>query len=99
MTSESILSAVSAWATSDGLCIGLLPALIVSLVIIRKVNGESELLRERFAAEEASKRHFMDLATRQEATIALMYAVQKRLEVENTLISSRTPVVEVEVAA
>ena len=35
-----------------GLCIGLLPSLIVSLLIICKVNGESELLRERLAAEE-----------------------------------------------
>jgi len=82
-----------------GLCIGLLPSLIVSLVTIRKVNGESELLRPRLAAEEASKRHFMDLATRQEATIALMYAKQKRLEVENTLLRSRATVTEVTVAA
>jgi len=65
-----------------GLCIGLLPSLIATFVIIRKVNGKSELLRERLAAEEASKRHFMDLATKQEATIALMHQEQKRLEVE-----------------
>ena len=37
-----------------GLCIGLLPALIAALLIIRKVNGESALLRERLAAEEGS---------------------------------------------
>jgi len=71
------------------LCVGLLPSLIAAFVIIHKVNCKSELLRERLAAEEASKRHFMDLATRQEATIAMMYAEQKRLEVENTLLRSR----------
>ncbi|MCX8493355.1 MAG: hypothetical protein ORN23_03890 [Chthoniobacterales bacterium] len=65
-----------------GFCTGLLPALIVSLVIIRKVNGESALLRERLAAEEASKRHFMELANRHEGTVALFYQEQKRLEVE-----------------
>jgi len=75
-------------------CLGLIPALIIALLIIRKVNGESALLRERLAAEEASKRHFMDLATRQEATIALMYAEQKRLEVENTLRRSFAQVTE-----
>jgi hypothetical protein len=65
-----------------GLCIGLLPALIVSLVITRRVNADAALLRERLVAEEASKRHFMDLATKQEGTIALMHQEQKRLEVE-----------------
>ncbi len=80
-------------------CLGILPSLIVSLLIIRKVNGERELLRERLAAEEASKRHFMDLSAKQEATIALMHQEQKRLEVENTLLRSRAPVAEVTVAA
>lgn len=75
-------------------CLCLLPALIVSLVTIRKVNGESELLRERIAAEEASKRHFMDLATRLEITVEKMHQEQKRLEVENTLLRSRAPVAE-----
>jgi hypothetical protein len=66
-----------------GFCIGLLPGLIYSIVIIRKLSSETSALRERLAAEEASKRHFLDLATRQEATIALMYQEQKRrLEVE-----------------
>jgi hypothetical protein len=65
-----------------GLCIGLLPALIVSLVITRRVNADAAMLRERLAAGEASKRHFMDLATKQEGTIALMHQEQKRLEVE-----------------
>ena len=82
-----------------GFCLGLLPALIAALLIIRKVNGESALLRERLAAEEASRRHFMDLATRQEATIALMYAEQKRLEVENTLLRSRALVADSTAAA
>jgi len=70
-----------------GLCIGLLPALIVSLVITLKVNNESDLLRERLAAEEASKRHFMQLANNHEATIALMYQEQKRLEMKIALAS------------
>ena len=65
-----------------GLCIGLLPALIVSLLIIRKVNGESALLRERLAAEAAEKRYFRELANMHESTIALLYQEQKRLEVE-----------------
>jgi hypothetical protein len=63
-------------------CLGLLPSLIVALVIIRKVNGESELLRERLAAEEASKRHFRDLANRLEITVEKQHQEQKRLEVE-----------------
>lgn len=82
-----------------GLCIGLLPGLIVSLVIIRKVNAESELLRERLAAEEASKRHFRDLATRLEITVEKMHQEQKRLEVENTLLRSCAPVAEAAAAA
>jgi hypothetical protein len=44
-----------------GLCIGMLPTLIAALLIIRKAKGESTLLRERLAAEEASKRHFMEM--------------------------------------
>ena len=76
-----------------GLCIGLLPGLIASLLIIHKVNGESELLRERLAAEEASKRHFRDLATRLEITVEKMHLEQKRLEVENTLLRSVAPIV------
>ena len=75
-------------------CLGLLPSLIMALLIIRKVNADSALLRERLAAEEASKRHFMDLATRQEATIALMYQEQKRLEIDNTQLRSRAPVTQ-----
>ena len=74
-----------------GFCIGLLPTLIVTLLIIRKVNGESALLRERLAAEEASRRHFMQLANKHESTIALMHQEQKRLEVEITLLRSRAP--------
>jgi hypothetical protein len=77
-----------------GFCLGLLPALIAALLIIRKVNGESALLRERLAAEEASKRHFLDLATRLEITVEKMHQEQKRLEVENTLLRSRAPVAE-----
>ncbi len=72
-----------------GFCLGLLPSIVVALVIIRKVNGESELLRERLAAEEASKRHFRDLATRLEITVEKQYQVQKRLEVENSIHRSR----------
>jgi hypothetical protein len=75
-----------------GLCLGLLPALIALLLIIRNMHGESALLRERLAAEEASKRHFMDLSARLEITVEIMHEDQKRLEVENTLISSRAPV-------
>ena len=77
-----------------GLCIGILPSLLIALVIIRKVNGGSELLRERIAAEEASKRHFMELANRLEITVEKMYREQKRLEVENTLLRTQTPVPE-----
>jgi hypothetical protein len=77
-----------------GLCIGLLPSLILVFVMTRKVNRESALLRERLAAEEAAKRHFMDLSTRQEATFALMYQEQKRLEVENSVLRSRAPVTD-----
>jgi hypothetical protein len=82
-----------------GLCIGLLPSTITALVMTRKAAGETAALRERLAAEEASKRHFMDLATRQEATIALLYAEQKRLEVENTLLRSRAEVAKATAAA
>lgn len=74
-----------------GFCLGLLPGLVIALIAIRKVNGESELLRERLAAEEASKRHFRDLATRLEITVEKMHQEQKRLEVENTLLRSRAP--------
>jgi len=72
-------------------CIGMLPALIVSTVIVRKATGESELLRERLAAEEASKRHFMQLASKHEETIALMHQEQKRLEIECTLLRAQAP--------
>jgi hypothetical protein len=72
-------------------CLGLLPALVVVLIIDRKVSRESRLLRERLAAEEASKRHFMDLFAKKEETIALMHHEQKRLELENTLLRSRAP--------
>jgi hypothetical protein len=65
-----------------GLCIGFLPSLIVALMITRKVNGKSELLRERLAAEEASKRHFMQQASQLELTVERMHQEQKRLEVE-----------------
>jgi mannitol-specific phosphotransferase system IIBC component len=65
-----------------GLCVGLLPSLIATFVIIRKVNGKSELLRERLAAEEASKRHFMQQASQLELTVERMHQEQKRLEVE-----------------
>ena len=77
-----------------GLCLGLLPSLIVALLISRKVNGESDLLRERLAAEEASQRHFMDLATRLEITVEKQHQEQKRLEVENTLLRSRALIAE-----
>jgi hypothetical protein len=76
------------------LCLGLLPGLIGSLLIICKVNGESELLRERLAAEEASKRNIRDLSTRLEITVEKMHLEQKRLEVENTLLRSRDLVAE-----
>jgi hypothetical protein len=75
-------------------CLGLLPSLIVALVIIRKVNGESELLRERLAAEEASKRHFRDLANRLEITVEKMHQVQNQLVSENTAQRTRIAVTE-----
>jgi hypothetical protein len=65
-----------------GFCVGLLPALIVSLLVVRKASGESAAMRERLAAEEASKRHFRDLATRLEITVEKMHQVQNHLEVE-----------------
>jgi len=57
-----------------GFCLGILPGLLITLVTIYKVKKGSDLLRERLAAEEASKRHFIDLATRHEGTVALMTA-------------------------
>jgi hypothetical protein len=68
-------------------------------MITRKVNNESALLRERLAAEEASKRHFMDLATRLEITVENQHQLQNRIEVENTLLRSRAPVTEAAAAA
>ena len=65
-----------------GLCAGLIPGLVISLVISNKCSRVQIIMRERLASEEASKRHFMDLATKQEETIALMHQEQKRLEVE-----------------
>ena len=65
-----------------GFCVGLLPALIVSLLVVRKASGESAAMRERLAAEEASKRHFMELSNGFEITIEKMHREQKRLEVE-----------------
>ena len=65
-----------------GLCIGLLPSTLAALVMTRKTAGETAALRERLAAEEASKRHFMELANRLEVTVEKMYREQKRLEVE-----------------
>lgn len=46
-------------------------------------------MRERLAAEEASKRHFIDLATKHEGTVALLTQELHRLEVENTLLRSQ----------
>lgn len=77
-----------------GLCLGFLPSLIVALLIIRKVNGESALLRERLAAEEASKRHFRDMANCLEITVEKMHQVQNHLVSENTGLSARIAVAE-----
>lgn len=74
-----------------GLCAGLIPGLIVALVVSRKCSRAQSLLRERLAAEEASKRHFIELATKQEGTVALLTQELHRLEVENTLLRSRAP--------
>jgi len=82
-----------------GLCIGLLPALIAVLLFTRKVNGESALLRERLAAEEASRRHFVFLSDKHEGSVALLTKELHRLEVENTLLRSRLPVGEAAAAA
>jgi predicted nuclease with TOPRIM domain len=74
-----------------GFCVGLLPGLFIALITIYKMQEGSELLKERLAAEEASKRHFLDLATRLEITVEKMHQEQKRLEVENTLLRSQAP--------
>ena len=65
-----------------GLCIGMLPTLIAALLIAHKSSAQIATMRERLAAEEASKRHFIELANKHEGTVALMYQEQKRLEVE-----------------
>ena len=72
-----------------GFCVGLLPGLFIALITIYNVQEGSELLKERLAAEEASKRHFLDLSTRLEITVEKMYQEQKRLEVENSIHRSR----------
>lgn len=74
-----------------GLCIGLLPALITALLITRKSASQVTAMRERLAAEVASKRHFIDLATKHEGTVALLSQELQRLELENTLLRSRAP--------
>jgi hypothetical protein len=76
---------------SLGLFVGLLPGVIVALLISRRLKDDIGLLRECLVAEEASKRHFMVLSAKQEATIALMHQEQMRLKVENTLLRSRAP--------
>lgn len=76
-----------------GLCSGLIPGLIVALVVSNKCSRAQSLLRERLASEEASKRHFIDLATKHEGTVALLTQELQRLEVENTLLRSRAPAV------
>lgn len=65
-----------------GFCSGLIPALVISLVISNKCSRVQIIMRERLTSEEASKRHFMDLATKHEGTFALLFQEQKRLEVE-----------------
>ena len=74
-----------------GLCLGLLPSTLAALVMTRKASGETAALRERLAAEEASKRHFMQQTGRLESTVEKMYQEQKRLEVE---LAHREGVVE-----
>ena len=53
-----------------GLCIGLLPALIIALVTTRNSSSQIATMRERLAAEEASKRHFMQLGSLLNASLA-----------------------------
>lgn len=65
-----------------GLCIGLLPSLIIALVTTRNSSSQIATMRERLAAEEAEKRHFRDLANKHEGTLSLLFQEQKRLEVE-----------------
>jgi hypothetical protein len=65
-----------------GLCIGFLPSLIIALVTTRNSSSQIATMRERLAAEEASKRHFMQQASQLELTVERMYQEQKRLEVE-----------------
>jgi predicted nuclease with TOPRIM domain len=65
-----------------GLFIGLLPSLIIALVTTRNSSSLIATMRERLAAEEASKRHFMQQASQLELTVERMHQEQKRLEVE-----------------
>jgi hypothetical protein len=53
-----------------GFCIGLLPGLIFSTVFVRKLSSDTSALREHLAAEEASKRHFMQLGFLLNASLA-----------------------------
>ena len=65
-----------------GFCSGLIPALVISLVISNKCSRVQIIMRDRLAAEEASKRHFMQQASQLELTVERMDQEQKRLEVE-----------------
>jgi len=61
--------------------------LLIGIILsIRKVTSESALLREHLAAEESSKRHFMNLVGKHEGTIALQTQEMHRKELDNTML-------------
>lgn len=78
---------------------GLLPGLLIAIIVFLRSGREQSRLRERLAAEETAKRHFMDLATKHEGTVALMYQELHRLEVEYAVLRSRAPVTDSAAAA
>ena len=61
---------------------GLLPGLLLAVAVSLNRGREQSSLRERLAAEMAMKRHFIDLATKHEGTVALLTRELHRLEVE-----------------
>jgi hypothetical protein len=52
-----------------GFCIGLIPALVISLVISNKCSRVQIIMRERLAAEEASLRLFMEMGALLKASL------------------------------
>jgi hypothetical protein len=52
-----------------GFCSGLIPALVISLVISHKCSRGQSVMRERLAAEESIKRHFMEMGALLKASL------------------------------